>query len=293
MAIYEIVPNLSEGRDATAIDEAIDAVEATGARVLDRTSDRIHHRSVLTIAGNAQHVLDAAVAVAGVASQRIDLRTHRGVHPRIGALDVLPFVPLRGGTMEEAVRLAHAAGSLIWERYGVPSFFYAQAARTPQRALLADVRRGGFEGLPARFNDPAWKPDCGEIAMHPSAGAIAIGARPILVAFNIELDSGDLGIARAIARQLRERDGGLKSVRALGLRLRDDVVQVSLNITDYHATPLHRIVELVDRLARDRGTRILRSEPIGLLPREAVATAAHYYLGTLETSPASESISTS
>ncbi len=291
MATYEIVPNLSEGRDAATIDAAIHAAEGAGARVLHRTSDPVHHRSVLTIAGSASAVLDAAVALAGVAAERIDLREHRGVHPRIGALDVLPFVPLQGGSMEEAVSLAHAAGARIWERYRIPSFFYAHAAHSPERRLLANVRRGEFEGLTARFADPAWHPDRGDIAAHPSAGAIAIGARPILIAFNIELAGGDLSIARAIAKQLRERDGGLRTLRALGLRLRDDLVQLSLNVTDYRATPLHRIVELVRGLARAHGTRVVRSELIGLMPREAAAAAASYYLGVSPPKP--ESISNS
>ena len=293
MGVYEIVPNISEGRDLGLIDDAVRSAESAGGRVLHRTSDPVHHRSVLTIAGSAREVLDASIALAGVVAERIDLRAHSGVHPRIGALDVLPFVPLCDASMDEAIRLAHEAGARIWERYRIPCFFYERAARGSERRLLANVRRGGFEGLRARFEDPLWKPDCGDIAMHPRAGAIAIGARPILVAFNIELDTGDLAIARAIARQLRERDGGLRTLRALGLRISDDLVQVSLNITDYHATPVHRIVELVERLARARGTRILCCEPIGLLPREAVAAAAHYYLGVPIGPLAPESISTS
>ena len=287
MAIYEIVPNLSEGRDIATIDAAVAAVESMGSRVLHRTSDSVHHRSVLTIAGEAQHVLDAAVALAGVAAERIDLRTHHGVHPRIGALDVLPFVPLDGGTMVEAVELAHHAGKRIWERYGIPSFYYGEAARRPDRRLLASVRAGEFEGLDARFTDPDWAPDTGDVAKHERAGAIAIGARPILIAFNVELATGDLSVAREIARNLRERSGGLRTLRALGLRLREDLVQVSLNVTDYSATPLHRIVELIRELAARHGVAVATSELIGCLPRAAVETAARYYLGTAETVPSS------
>lgn len=282
MSLYEIVPNLSEGRDATVIDAAVHAVERTGARVLHRTSDEVHNRSVLTIAGSAKQVLDAAVALAGVAVERIDVRSHRGVHPRIGALDVLPFVPLDGGTMDEAVTLAHAAGERIWETLRVPSFYYGHAARSPKRALLASVRAGEFEGLDARFADPAWAPDAGNVAKHERAGAIAIGARPLLIAFNVELATGDLAIARDIALAIRERNGGLRTLRALGLRLRDDRVQVSLNVTAYDETPLHRIVELIARLAADRGVRIATSELIGCLPRAAVERAARYYLGVSE-----------
>jgi len=278
MALFEIVPNLSEGRDPATIDAAELAALATGARVLHRTSDPVHHRSVLTIAGTAAQLLETALALAAIAVERIDLRTHRGVHPRIGALDVLPFVPLRGATLADAAELAHEAGARIWERLRVPSFFYGAATKAPERELLADVRAGEFEGLDARY--ARLPPDVGTIPRHASAGAIAIGARNILVAFNVELDCGDLGIARAIARELRERSGGLRTLRALGLRLSPTVVQVSLNVTDYEATPLYRIVESVARLAAKSGVRIRRSELIGLIPRAAVEASARYYLGT-------------
>ena len=279
MPLFEIVPNLSEGRDESTIDAAVDAALAAGARVLHRTSDPVHHRSVLTIAGNGDQVLDAAVALAGVAVERIDLRSHRGIHPRIGALDVLPFVPLRDASLEDAVALAHEAGARIWDRYRVPSFFYGAAARAPHRVLLADVRAGEFEGLEARFE--RLPPDVGAIPRHEGAGAIAIGARNILVAFNVELQTGDLTVAKAIARDLRERSGGLRGLRALGLRLSEGVVQVSLNVTDVDSTPLYRIVELIARLAAKNGVAIRRSELIGLIPRSAVETSARYYLGTL------------
>jgi glutamate formiminotransferase / 5-formyltetrahydrofolate cyclo-ligase len=279
MALFEIVPNLSEGKDASTIDAAIAAVNATGARVLHRTSDPVHHRSVLTIAGTARAVLDAAVALAGIAAERIDLRTHRGVHPRIGALDVLPFVPLRNADLAGATELAHEAGARIWDRYGIPSFFYGAAARSDARLLLADVRAGEFEGLESRFE--RMPPDAGTIARHVTAGAIAIGARPLLVAFNVELETGDLRIAKAIAQELRERSGGLRTLRALGLRLSEGVVQVSLNVTDSDATPLYRVVELIAVLAAKNGTAIRRSELIGLIPRAAVETSARYYLGIL------------
>ncbi len=250
--------------------------------MLHVTSDAAHNRSVLTIVGDDLTVLDAAVAIAAVALERIDLRVHRGVHPRIGALDVLPFVPLRDATMERAVALAHEAGRRIWASLGIPSFFYGAAAKVPERLLLADVRAGGFEGLDARFADPAWAPDAGDAAKHERAGAVAIGARPVLIAFNVDLLTPDVRIARAIARAIRERDGGLRTLRALGLQLSDDRVQVSLNVTAHDATPLYRIVELVRSLAADAGVRIARSELIGCLPRSAVESAARYYLGIPE-----------
>ncbi len=268
MALFEIVPNLSEGRDSAAIDAACAAVEATGARLLDRSSDRVHHRSVLTVVGDAEQVLDAAVALAGVALERIDLRRHSGVHPRIGALDVLPFVPLAGAGLPDAAALAHRAGAEIWRRHGIPSFYYGAAAKRSERSLLPEIRANA-----------GWAPDEGGPARHATAGAIAIGARDVLIAFNVELASADLAAAAAIARAVRERDGGLRSLRALGLPRGADRVQVSLNVTDYAATPLYRVVELIRRLAAQRGIELLRCELIGCVPRAAVETAAAYYLG--------------
>ena len=279
MAVYEIVPNISEGRNASLIGEAISAIEVTGAHVLHATSDPVHHRSVLTIAGSDVQVLEAALVLAGLSTERIDLRTHRGVHPRIGALDVLPFVPLRGGTMERAVTLAQEAAARIWQRYGVPSFFYGEAATAPHRRLLADVRRGQFEGLDQRFSDPRWRPDTGNIARHERAGAIAIGARDVLIAYNVELVTGDVRIARSIAKALREGTGGLQSLRALGLERSEGIVQVSLNVTAYEATPLYRIVELIRQMAARHGVAVLRGELIGCLPQRAVEQSARYYLG--------------
>jgi glutamate formiminotransferase / 5-formyltetrahydrofolate cyclo-ligase len=266
--LFEIVPNISEGRDAATVAAACAAVEAAGARLLDWSSDAIHHRSVLTIVGNGSQVLDAAVALTGIALERIDLRAHRGVHPRIGALDVLPFVPLRGATLEDAAELAHRAGAEIWRRYAVPSFYYGAAARRPERLLLPEIRR-----------NVEWLPDEGNVQRHATAGAIAIGARDILIAFNIELASGDLAAAREIALAIRERNGGLRSLRALALPLNAERVQVSLNVTDYLATPLYRVVELVRRLAGQRGIEIAGCELIGCLPWAAVEAAAAYYLG--------------
>ncbi len=274
-----MVPNLSEGRDLRVVDACAHAVTRTGARLLHRTSDPIHNRSVLTIAGTYEQLLEASVALAGTASQQIDLRTHRGIHPRIGALDVLPFVPLTDATMEQATRLAKSAAAAIWDTHHIPSFLYGEAASAGHRRNLAGVRAGEFEGLDARFSRAEWKPDFGNVAKHPQAGAIAIGARPILIAFNVELATGDISIAKTIAHQIRDRDGGLRTLKALGLRLRDDLVQVSLNITDYHATPLYRVVEVIARLAALQHVEIARCELIGCLPLDAVMDTARYYLG--------------
>jgi glutamate formiminotransferase / 5-formyltetrahydrofolate cyclo-ligase len=266
--LFEIVPNLSEGRDAATIESACGAVERTGARLLDWSSDAVHHRSVLTIVGDAQQVLDAATALAGVALERIDLRRHRGAHPRIGALDVLPFVPLEGASLQDAAALAHRAGALIWKRYGIPSFYYGAAARRPERLLLPAIRQNAD-----------WPPDEGDMPKHLSAGAIAIGARDVLVALNVELATGDVRAAREIARLIRERDGGLRSLRALAFPRAETRAQVSLNVTDYSATPLYRIVELIRALAARRGIEVAATELIGCLPRAAVEASAAYYLG--------------
>ena len=267
MTLFEIVPNLSEGRNMAIIDDAVNAAELAGARVLNRSSDAVHHRSVLTVTGDRRQILDAAIAIATVATEEIDLRAHSGVHPRIGVLDVLPFVPLRDATMEEAANLAREAGARIWEQLGVPSYLYGAAATAPERVPLPAIRSGRF------------KPDFGTIRGHETAGAIAIGARDILVAFNVVLATGDLSVAQAIARTIRERDGGLRTLRALGFRLDNRRVQVSLNVTDYDATPLHRVVELIRVLAAKRGVAVLGSELIGCLPSSVVEVAARYYLG--------------
>ena len=190
MKYLECVPNISEGRDATTIAACAAAIETAGARIVDQTSDPVHNRSVFTAVGTYEALREAAVELAAVTVERIDLRTHRGVHPRIGALDVLPFIPLRGATMEDAVRLARETAAAIWERLRVPSFLYGEAASTPLRRNLAKVREGEFEGLDARFELPDWRPDYGEIAKHSSAGAIAVGARDVLIAFNVELATG-------------------------------------------------------------------------------------------------------
>ena len=274
--IFEIVPNISEGRDAGVVDAAVAAMEREGARVIHRTSDPVHHRSVITAAGRASHVVAASVGLARVTLERIDLRTHRGVHPRIGALDVLPFVPLVEATLDDAVTLAHRAAGRIWRELGIPSHLYGAAAAHSHRALLADVRRGEFEALDARSREAGWAFDYGD-APHASAGAIAIGARPLLVAFNVELQTDDLALARRIARALRERDGGLRTLRALGIRLSNDVVQVSFNLTDVDAVPLYRVRELVRLAAERHGVRAGRSELIGLAPRRTLARTAGVY----------------
>jgi glutamate formiminotransferase len=273
---FEIVPNISEGRDTAIVDACVAAIDAAGARVVHRTSDPVHHRSVITALGTGAACVAAAVALAQTVRHRVDLRRHRGAHPRLGALDVLPFVPLGDATLDEAVTLAHRAAARIWRDLGIPSFLYGAAASAPHRALLAAVRQGEFEGLGVKLADPRWAFDYGHVP-HASAGAIAIGARRILVAFNVELETGDIRVARRIATILRERDGGLLTLRALAIRLSEDRVQVSFNITDYAATPLYVVRELVGRLAAREGVEMGASELIGLAPWAAVAATARAY----------------
>lgn len=276
-ARYEIVPNISEGRKPATIDACIAAMEDAGARVLHRTSDVAHHRSVITAIGRGSEVVAAAVALARVVRDTIDLREHRGAHPRIGALDVLPFVPLIDATLDDAVTLAERAAARIWRELGIPSYLYGAAARRPQREHLAAIRRGEFEGLADRIErDRSWAFDVGDTA-HASAGAIAIGARPFLIAFNVELGSGDLATARRIARTLRGSSGGLRSLKCLGLRLSADRVHVSCNLTDVDAVPLYRVTELVRRAAARAGVVVTRSELIGLAPARAIVRTARAY----------------
>jgi glutamate formiminotransferase / 5-formyltetrahydrofolate cyclo-ligase len=258
------------------IDAAASAMEAEGARVVHRTSDPVHHRSVITAVGSGSQVVAASVALARVAHARIDLRAHRGAHPRIGALDVLPFVPLGEATLEDAVTLAHRAAARIWRELAIPSYLYGAAASAPHREHLAQIRRGEFEGLAERAADERWRFDYGERA-HASAGAIAIGARPFLIAYNVELASGDLALAKRIARALRGSSGGLRTLKCLGLRLAADRVQVSCNVTDVDAVPLYRVTELVRRAAARHGVAVRRSELIGLAPLRAVERTARAY----------------
>jgi glutamate formiminotransferase len=274
---FEIVPNISEGRDLEVIAACVAAMESEGARVVHRTSDPHHNRSVITAVGGASEVVAAAVALARVARDRIDVRSHRGAHPRIGALDVLPFVPLGEARLDDAVTLAHRAAARIWRELGVPVYLYGAAASAPHREHLAAIRRGEFEGLAVRLDTGAdWRFDYGDAA-HPSAGAIAVGARPFLIAFNVELASGDLSLARGIARALRGSSGGLRSLKCLGLRLGADRVQVSCNVTDVDAVPLYRVTELVRRAAARAGVSVVRSELIGLAPYRAVERVARAY----------------
>jgi glutamate formiminotransferase len=276
--LYECVANVSEGRAADVVGACADAIRASGALLADVSSDADHHRSVLTFFGGRSAAVAASVALARVTTERIDLRVHRGVHPRIGALDVLPFVPFGAASLADAVEVAREAATAIWTATKTPSYFYGAAATHAEHAHLPNVRAGQFEGLAARA-ERGLVPDVGDVALHPSAGAIAVGARELLIAFNIVLRSSDLDLARRIARRIRERDGGLRTLRAIGVRLSADRVQVACNLTDHLALPLDRVVALVARLAAHEGVAVENSELIGLVPRVSLAAVAARRLG--------------
>lgn len=271
--LVECVPNFSEGRDSARVAGLEAAIASVaGSKVLHRTSDADHNRSVITFAGEAEAVLESAVRGAARAAELIDLNQHRGVHPRLGALDVLPFVPLGDTTLDDCVRLAHRAGERIWHELRIPVYFYQAAALRPDRTLLEKVRHGEFEGLRASaLADETKRPDLGGPALHPTAGAVIVGARPILIAYNINLLTANLQIAKDIARAIRASSGGLPCVKALGLPLESrGQVQVSMNLTDFNVTPPHVVFAEVSKLAAAAGVAVAESELIGLIPRKAV-----------------------
>jgi len=247
---------------------ALDA--AAGVKRLDLCMDADHHRSVLTFLGEPEAVVRGMLAVGRRALDRIDMREHRGGHPRIGAVDVIPFVPLGDTGMETAVEAARRFGTAYGEECGVPVFFYGEAALRPERRQLPQIRRGGYEGLRERMNDPAWRPDAGPAAFSERSGASAVGARMPLVAFNVNLDSGDAALARRIAGAIRESGGGIRSLRAIGVFLESrEIAQVSMNLTDWRVCPVRRAYDAVRAMAADEGVRVLESELIGLAPRGA------------------------
>lgn len=286
--ILECVPNVSEGRSLRVIEMLAETIRSvTGVRLVDIHSDPDHHRSVFTFLGSLAAVEAAAIELARVAIPAIDMSTHRGIHPRIGALDVLPFVPLREVSMAEAVSIAHRVGRTLATKFDLPVFFYGEAALQPERRSLPVIRRGGYEALAGKLADPAWRPDAGPARFNARSGATAVGARGILVAFNVWLDSGDLEAARAIARAVRESSGGLPAVQAMGVPLRrEGIVQVSLNLLDYRKTSLRRAFERVREEAALRGISIGRSEVVGLAPRDAFEGAAPESLGLPAFTPA-------
>jgi glutamate formiminotransferase / 5-formyltetrahydrofolate cyclo-ligase len=278
--IIECVPNVSEGRDRESIEAVARAVRETpGVRLLDVSSDGAHHRSVLTFVGDAASVRAGVVALFRAALSRIDLRTHRGEHPRMGAVDVVPFIPVRGSTVEECVALSRETGEAIASEFGVPVYLYEDSATADHRRNLAEIRKGQFEGFAEKMKDPRWAPDFGPAAPHPSAGAVAMGARAFLIAYNINLGTRDLTIADRIAKAIRHLSGGFRYVKAMGVELADrGIVQVSINMTNFRKTPLHRVFDCVRAEADRHGVPIVGSEIVGLAPADALYAAAEHYL---------------
>jgi glutamate formiminotransferase len=281
--LIESVPNVSEGRRLDVVDRLADAITAVpGAFLLDRTSDASHNRSVFTIAGEHPQVTEALERLVATAIHEIDMDAHDGEHPRIGAVDVIPFIPLDTTTMDDCVELARAFGSRIAERFDLPVFLYARAATRQDREKLADVRRGQYEGLKAEIAQHGREPDFGPVSMHPSAGAVAVGARPFLIAYNINLASDDVDLARRIARRVRESGGGLPRVQASGFEVREPErghplrAQVSMNVLDFTVTPLWLVWESVRDLAAQDGVDLAESELIGLAPLAAFLAVADH-----------------
>jgi glutamate formiminotransferase len=275
MVLFECVPNISEGRRGDVIAACAAAIRRTPARLLDVSSDATHHRSVYTLVGEAEAILEAVLALFERAVAEIDLRLHSGEHPRLGAVDVVPFVPLEGAAMTDAVDLARRAGAAVALRHNLPVYLYEEAAILPDRRRLEDIRRGAFEGLERRMRLEEWRPDFGPAAPHPSAGASVIGARRILIAYNVNLASTDLAAAKAIAAVVRERSGGLPSVKAMGVNLADrGMVQVSMNLTNFERTSMLQVFERVKEEAALRGIDVVNSEIIGLVPAAALPPSA-------------------
>jgi len=280
MEIIEVIPNVSEGRRTEIVEQLASSIRSIpGVRLLDYSSDASHNRSVLTFVGDRDGVKRATLALFEAALPVVDLRTHRGEHPRLGAVDVVPFVPIEGVTMEVCIALAKEVGSAIAERFGVPIYLYEEASANPLRKNLEDIRRGEFEGLEAKMRTPGWAPDFGPREPHATAGASVVGARMPLIAYNINLNTSRLDVAKKIAAAIRHSSGGLRYVKAAGFMLEDrHVAQVSMNLTNYQKTPIFRVVEVVKREAERYGVSILESEIVGLVPSAALISAAEFYL---------------
>ncbi len=278
--IIESVPNISEGRRTEVVLACVDAVRSTpGVTLMDYSSDASHNRSVISYIGSPKGVEEASVALAKKAAELIDLTKHAGEHPRMGAVDVMPFIPIRETTTEDCVELSKRVGKRIAEEAGIPVFLYEASASSPLHANLADIRRGEFEGMAEKVLLPEWEPDFGGRRVHPTAGVVAVGARKPLIAYNLNLSTSDVGIAKKIAKTIRESNGGLPCVKAIGVMLEErNCAQVSINMTDYSVTPLHVVTELVRSEATKYGVKVIGSELIGLAPMKAFADAAEYYL---------------
>jgi glutamate formiminotransferase / formiminotetrahydrofolate cyclodeaminase len=287
--LIECVPNFSEGRDPAKVDAIVAAMSSVpGVYVLDREMDADHNRCVITLAGEPDAVAEAVLLGTGKAMELIDLTKHTGAHPRVGATDVLPFIPIAGTTIEDCVALARRVGHEIWKRYRIPVFFYEAAATRPERVNLENVRRGQFEGLGEEMkHNLDRQPDVGEPKLHPTAGVTVVGARKFLIAYNVNLNTSDVGIANKIAKAIRYSSGGLRYVKSMGVELKArELAQVSINLTDFEQTPMHRVYAMVKREAERYGVMPVGSEIVGLIPKKAIEMAADFFLQLEDFSPA-------
>lgn len=276
--LVECVPNFSEGRDAGKVDAIVDAMKIPGVYLLDREMDSDHNRCVITLVGEREAIQEAAIRGVGKAEELIDLTQHHGAHPRMGAADVIPLIPIDGVTLEDCVAMARHVGAEIWKRFQIPVYLYEAAATTPERQNLENVRRGQFEGIRDEIaTNPARMPDFGEPRVHPTAGATVVGARKFLIAYNVFLNTPDVDIARKIAKAVRFSSGGLRFVKAAGFLVRG-MAQVSMNLTDFEQTPIHRVFDFVKREAARYGILPVSSEIVGLIPKLALEQAAEWYL---------------
>ena len=273
--IIESVPNISEGRDAEVVKAIADAAIGADCRLIDLSMDSDHHRSVLTFVGRPEAVAGGMVSLTGAAVERIDLKKHQGAHPRMGAVDVIPFIPVGGLAMDQCVAIAEQVGEKIADTYDIPVYLYEEAATSEERRNLATIRKGEFEGFAQKMADPDWKPDFGAAKPHPTAGVVAVGAREFLIAYNIDLATSDLSIAKEIAAAVRYSSGGFRYVKALGLPLSErGIVQVSMNLTNFKKTSIFRVFDFVRREAARRGVLVLGSEIVGTVPRQALYQTA-------------------
>src|SRR5689334_10109050 len=276
--LVECVPNFSEGRDRAKVDAIVEAMKMDGVYLLDREMDADHNRCVITLAGERESVQEAAIRGVGKAAELIDLNTHQGAHPRMGAADVVPFIPIDGVTIEDCVAMARHVGEEIWKRYQIPVYLYEAAATSPERTNLENIRRGQFEGIRDEIaTNPTRKPDVGDPRVHPTAGATVVGARKFLIAYNVFLNTTDVDVAKKIAKAVRFSTGGLRFVKAAGFPVRG-LAQVSMNLTDFEQTPVARVFEFVKREAARYGVTPLSSEIVGLIPKKALENAAEWFL---------------
>ena len=278
--LIECVPNVSEGKRKDIIKTLKDEIlSVKNIKLLDYSSDIDHNRSVFTFVGSPKNVLEAAYRLASKSLELIDLNKHKGEHPRIGAIDVIPFVPIKNVTMNDCIMITRGLGRRLGENLNLPVYLYEEAATAPHRRNLANIRRGEFEGLHEKMKDPKWKPDFGPDKPHPTGGATAIGARVPLIAFNVNLNTKDVSIAKMIAKAIRERDKGFPNVKALGLELKDKgLTQVSINLTNYKVTKVYEVFNKIVELAKENGVEVVESEIIGLIPIDATSQIISHYL---------------